>query len=97
MKLKRWKLFSKILISAFILLCIVKIAESCTDSFENDIKDESLFAPEISKQDSLSPFYLSYHLLYENEEYQNNNSFDSTNLKEWYSYYNGNIDSVSLD
>jgi hypothetical protein len=97
MKQKSWNIFTLLLISILFFLGAYKIVTACADFGENDIKDESLFAPEISEQDSLSPFYLSYHLLYENSFYQNNNSFDSTNLKEWYSYYNGKIDSVSLD
>ena len=63
MKQKSWNIFTLLLISILFFLGAYKIVTACADFGENDIKDESLFAPEISEQDSLSPFYLSYHLL----------------------------------
>ena len=89
------KISARSLIS-FVSIPVIAITLAC--GWGGDYYDEnpvSFFAPEVSKADGFSPFYLSSHYLYEgvNDPF---NEFRGNNVAEWSGYFNNNVPDSSL-
>ncbi len=89
------KIFRKYLIF-FVSIPTLAIALAC--GWGGDYYDEnpvSFFAPEVSKADGFSPFYLSSHYLYTgvNDPF---NEFRGNNVAEWSGYFNNNVPDSSI-
>jgi len=82
------KISLALLISIFLSPLSIQKANGCSDSGMYDIRDMSLFAPEIIQQEKFAPFFLSANDYYEsfNEPYE-----FQVNLEEWSAFFEDKI------
>jgi hypothetical protein len=95
------KLTFKISLVVLSSLCLFflwtsKKTEGCSGGDPEDFTDQSLFAPEISGETTLSPLFITYHSYYNNADYSRNENYTEKNQQEWVSYFKKTISNAGV-
>ncbi len=97
MKKLTFKIFLVVLSSLFSLfLWTSKKTQGCSGGDPEDFTDQSLFAPEISGETTLSPLFITYHSYYSNNDYSRNENYMLKNAEEWSGYLKKSVSTTSI-
>lgn len=71
--------------------------EGCSGGDPEDFTDQSLFAPEISGETTLSPLFITYHSYYNKNNYSPNENYNEKNAEEWSLYFKKTISNYNIN